>query len=548
MRELLEDLSGAFEGFELLNISAVAEWAYCPRSAWYEIHNGRRKARNVHVEAGLVEDEKRLERDQRVKEGRIIHYGLPLRCDELGLQGQGDAVWEEGETLTVIEYRHGDGPGNETDELTLGMLMMALKESEPGKEVRGRLFFTGNRCEQELKLTDELIGRARSASKRVRSMLSAVEAPTNELKPLCRGCSWYEICCPDLASVGVGEDVKVLPRARFDRVLYVDHPGAKVRLKGLTLEVCKDKEKLATLGLETIDQLVLVGKGTHITTPALRTLAAEGIETVLLSAWGRFQARLVGSQYRNPKLQRAQHRRSLDPVFRLSMAREIVGAKLHNQRIQLQRLKRRSMGEGLIKALKSIRGLQNRVSSCEGLDSLRGLEGLAAREYFRGIARVVEDKDFIFPKRSRRPARDPFNALLSFCYSLLTKDVEAAIHLVGLNPCFGVYHSEVYGRPALALDLMEEFRPILADAVALRLVNQKILQGKHFRTDLGTVQITEPGRKKLYRAWEKRMNETLIHPWLGTSFSYRRTLELQVRLFAKVLEGDLAAYRGLRLR
>jgi CRISP-associated protein Cas1 len=538
-----------FEDFELLNISAVAEWAYCPRSSWYEIHNGRRKARNVHVESGLVEDEKRLERAHRNVDNRKIHFGLPLRCDELGLRGQADAIWEDPGLLTVVEYRHGAGPGNKTDKLTLIFLMMAVAETTGHKNIKGRLFFTGNRNEEELEFTDENMNEARNCASAVRSMLCSSTAPKNEYKPICNGCSWFGICCPDLTSAHSSDNVRVLPRCRFDRVLYVDNPGAKIRLKGQALEVTKAGETLASVGLETVDQVVLVGKGTHLTTPALRTLSTHGIEVVLLSAWGRFQGRVVTERYRNPSLQRAHHRRTLDPVFRLTTARSIVSAKLHNQRIQLQRLKRRANDpEKLVEALSEIQKLIGRVNQCESIEKLRGLEGLAAHKYFRAVAVICVERGFSFDRRSRRPPRDPFNALLSFCYSLLTKDVEAAIQLVGLNPVLGVYHGEVYGRPALALDLMEEFRPVLADAVALRLINQRILQQKHFESELGTVKLCEAGRKKLYQAWERRLNESLVHPWLDTSFSYRRTLELQARLFAKVLEGDVTEYRPLRLR
>lgn len=534
---------------EYLTVSAVAEWLYCPRSFWYEVHNGRRKARNEHVEAGFLEDQARIDRHLRKAPDKSIHKAVHLVSPRLGLRGQVDAVWEQAGSLLPVEYRHGQSPGTETDRAVILLLAIMLEESSGQEIPKARLFFLKDRQHVDLEVNTEARHWALDAVHKARAEIKRASIPENPLKPQCQGCSWYPQCCPDMTAKGVSETVKVLPRRRFDRVLYVDEPQAKVRQRASTLVVTKEKKTLMSIGMETIDQLALVGRSTHITTPALRKILDHGIEVVLLTRFGRYQGRLVSERFRNPALQRAQHRRSSDPAFCLETSRAIVSAKIHNQCIQIQRLARRSKdSDTLTKLRKHMRTRQSQALLADSLDSLRGHEGLASRHYFQALRNVVEESGLDFPKRQRRPPRDPFNALLSFCYAMLTKDVEAAISVVGLNPCLGLFHSEVYGRPALALDLMEEFRPVIADAVALRLIRQKILKPTHFEESFAGVFLNAGGRKKLYQAWEHRMNEELAHPSLKTKFSLRRTLEVQARLLSKVFEGSLPAYQALKIR
>ncbi len=547
---------------ELLTVSAAAEVAYCPRSFWYEVHHGRRKARNAAVEAGFLEDQDRLDRDVRRTPAKTRHLAVPVLSRRLGVRGEVDVVEELPDgALVPLEYRHGHSPGTATDRVAMALIAMALEEMNAVDIPVVRLFFMADREPVDRPIDAPLRAEAEATVTEARRILADPNPPPNPLLPRCNGCSWYDVCAPDLTARASGAQVVgTMARSAFERVVYVDTAGTSVKLRGEAIQVVRPKaddtakeEVLLTVGLETLDQLVLSGRGVHASLPAIRKLSERGIDVTLTSHTGRYEGRFVSEGFRNPMLKRAQHRRSLDPAFRLACARTIVEAKVQNQRVLLQRQKRTQDDAASVtlleEALAEMRHQAERAPTADSIEVLRGFEGNAARAYFRALdGAVLGGTPFSMARRTRRPPTDPFNALLSFCYALLTKDVEAAILRVGLEPSLGVYHSEVYGRPALALDLMEEMRPVIADAVALRLVNQKILKEADFKETLGAVRLTDAARRRLFEAWESRMTETVAHPTLGTGYSLRRTLEIQARLFAKALEGDLSAYVPFRMR
>lgn len=607
---------------EALTVSAAAEMAYCPRSAWYEVVCGRRKARNVHVEEGFLEDQARLDRKRRPGERVIRHLGVHLEDSELGLRGQVDVVLQrladsaprqddgdegaedeseaddapgltdstdsgassreapaaaeeepaetaeasalerrdgseagvsgglETEAWIPLEYRHGHSPGTATDVAAMTLLGMMLEKARGVPVTEARLFFMADRSERVIELDAAARRSALGYLAAARAMLAGDDPPANPHEAKCQGCSWFEVCAPDLvAGANEPEEARrILARRRFDRALYVEEPGAKVRVKGGALELSKDGETLAKVGIETVDQVVLKGKHTHITTPAIRKLAASGVELVLLGWNGRLEGRVVSEGFRNPALRRAQHRRTQDPGFRLLTSRAIVAAKIRNQRVSLQRVSRRAANVSLAPQLAIMEQAARRAESRDRIESLLGDEGSAARAYFEGVGAVFASRGIAFTGRRRRPPPDPVNALLSFAYAMLAKDVEAGIAVAGLDPCLGVFHTEHYGRPALALDLMEELRPVVADAVVFRLFNKGMIKDKHVEAAVGGVQLNAAGRKVFYRAWEKRMTTELEHPLFGTPTSLRRTIELQARLFAKVLEGDITRYVPLSWR
>lgn len=539
---------------EILTISSAAEIAYCPRSFWYEVHHGRRKARNAAVEAGFQEDQDRLDRKIRTTHNVIRHYGVPVFHADLGIRGEVDLVEDSGESLVPVEYRHGTSPGTATDRIAITLIAICLETSTGRSITTAKIYFSSDKQSVEVAIDELARDKAISSVSEARKILKSPHPPPNSMMPICSGCSWFDVCSPDLTVRANNGDVKVRTRRRFDRVLYVDEPGCSVKLKGDSIQVVKlgkegeADESIVTIGIETLDQLILSGRGVHASLPTIRKLGDSGIDVILVTHTGRYEGRFVVDGRRNPILRRAQHRRSLDPVFRFETARTIVAAKIANQRVVLQRQKRNKPSDDLESILRDMKEDIDRAMSAENIDALRGYEGLAARRYFRGISEILSDTPFILEKRNRRPPTDPTNALLSFCYALLGKETEAALLRVGLDPCLGFYHSEVYGRPALALDLMEEFRPVIADAVALRLINQKILKEDDFHEKLGAIRLSDPARKRLFHAWEGRMVERMSHPLLETTYSLRRTIEIQARLLAKVFEGDLIQYIPLRIR
>jgi CRISP-associated protein Cas1 len=213
---------------------------------------------------------------------------------------------------------------------------------------------------------------------------------------------------------------------------------------------------------------------------------------------------------------------------------------------------RRHGGAASARAVEQLAELAKAADEERRIDSLLGLEGTAARIYFEHFGGLLSRGDelgaFAFDQRNRRPPRDQVNALLSFFYALLVKDTTVAAFAVGLDPYVGFYHRPRFGRAALALDLAEEFRPLIADSTVMMVVNNGELSSKDFRERAGGVALTDGGRRKAIRAYERRMATELRHPTFGYRASYRRTLEIQARLLAAVLVGDIPAYRSLTTR
>ncbi len=250
--------------------------------------------------------------------------------------------------------------------------------------------------------------------------------------------------------------------------------------------------------------------------------------------------------HKNVELRLAQFRAATDRLMSLSIAKEIVIAKVRNCRVLL----RRNYQDSPAAALKELERLVKTVPGAGSLQSLLGIEGAAARVYFShfGAMLRVQGAEFDFRTRNRRPPRDPVNAVLSFLYSMLIRQVMVSAMSVGFDPFLGFYHQPKYGRPALALDLAEEFRSIISDSVALRLFNNLELKESSFLQRAGAVSLTQDGRKTVIRAMESRLDSTVKHPLFGYSISYRRVLEVQARLLGRFLMGDLKRYPVFRTR
>jgi CRISPR-associated protein Cas1 len=282
----------------------------------------------------------------------------------------------------------------------------------------------------------------------------------------------------------------------------------------------------------------------QLTAQALRELAAREVPIVHLSYGGWLSAVTTPPPHKNIALRRRQFAAATDPVVCLRLARAFVTGKIRNARTLLRR-NARALPEGVLSQLAAAR---RRAEGAEALEQLLGIEGTAAREYFAHFARMFkpgEDgsiPEFAFTSRNRRPPRDPVNALLSFLYAMLTKEIVITLIGVGFDPYLGFYHQSRYGRPALALDLMEEFRPLVADSVGISLINTGELRPADFIARAGAVALTESGRRRVIDAYERRLETLVTHPRFGYAISYRRIFEVQARLLARFLMGEIPAY------
>lgn len=364
--------------------------------------------------------------------------------------------------------------------------------------------------------------------------------------------------------------------------LYVTEPGARVEKDHGRLQVTKEDEVLASVPLAHVSEVVLVG-GVGVTTPAMLTLLEQGCGLTLIASTGHMRGRLRPAEARNVPLRQKQYRRAEEEKFCLAISQAIVGGKLRNCRTLARRMTRPSAGDPSMATAETPEGepqesttpaadesssstttdkhdpfarmnaMLAQTSQAKNLAELRGLEGMGAKAYF-SVLRAALRADLTFDKRTRRPPRDPANALLSLLYSLLTNALFTAAEVAGLDPYAGYFHADKYGRPALALDLVEEFRPIVADSVALWVVNKRMLKPDDFTTypveaEAGAevketlnanaeqgVRLSRRGLRVVLGQFARRLQTEVYHPGAGRALSYQKIFEVQARALRKCIE------------
>lgn len=330
--------------------------------------------------------------------------------------------------------------------------------------------------------------------------------------------------------------------------LYVTLPDAWLRLDNDTLRVDVERETRLRVPLHHLSAVVCLGH-VGMSAPLVHRLADDGIALVLLDAQGRFKARLEGAVSGNVLLRQAQFQRAAEPVFTLDMARACVAGKVKNARQVLQRGAREAKSPNDAKALtrlaNDLAASLRALPQADTLDALRGLEGEAARQYFAGLNLLVraDQRDaFAMDGRTRRPPRDRFNALLSFLYAMWMNDCRSALEAAGLDPQVGFLHALRPGRAALALDLMEEFRP-WADRLALTLINRGQVKADDFvLREGGGVSLEPEARKAVVVAFQERKKDELNHPLLAQSVPLGVVPLVQARLLARAVRDDGAPY------
>ena len=328
--------------------------------------------------------------------------------------------------------------------------------------------------------------------------------------------------------------------------LYLNEQQSIVKKRDEYLIVQYADKRKIEVPLIKISQVVVSGDVT-LTTPALHTLLEKGIEVCFLSMYGHFRGRLSPPVAKNALLRREQYRAHVDPQRALLVAQACVTGKLENMRTMLLRANRSMQDEAITGATTAIQQMMYAAPRTARVGSLLGVEGSGSSAYFGVFGKMMRDP-FLFTTRRRRPPTDPVNSMLSLGYTLLMQQVLAAIQVVGFDPYAGFLHQSRHGRPALALDLMEEFRPIIADSVVLNVCNHHILAPNDFQEELGVVHLKADARKKFYSKFEERLQEELQHPYFGYRTNYRRCMELQARLLGKWLTGEIPTYQPLCVR
>lgn len=534
----------------------VNEFVYCPRLFHLEWVQSRFAA-NDDVEEGLyvhrvvdtaVGD---LPDKQEAWAGRRA-TSVWLTSKRLGLTARLDLVEDGGDGSVVpVDYKKGrpadDGtvwPGDRVQ-----LLIQALLLRESGYQVQqAEVWYAEVRRRVVVPVDDAAMTEITEVLRRLWQTASSPQVPPPLVNsPKCSRCSLVGICLPDETNALA---IRARERTALRRIMapdaqarpvYVTSQGAILGVRRGRLEVFHEGEVKASFRLIDVSQVCVFGN-VSVSAQVLRELMAREAPVLWFTYGGWFCGMAEGLPAKNVELRRAQYLAT--PQVSLSIARSMIAGKIRNSRTLLRRNTR---GEVDV-VLDQLRSLSTSARAIESAQSLLGVEGTAARLYFGQFTTMVSAGSkvkvaaFNENGRARRPPPDPLNALLSFAYALLTKDLTVTLHSVGLDPYFGVLHRPRFGRPALALDLAEEFRPLVAESVVLQLLNNGEVSDADFLTRAGGCQLQPEGRKAALRAYERRLDHEITHPQFGYRVTYRRAMEVQARMLAAHLTGELPEY------
>jgi CRISP-associated protein Cas1 len=556
-----------FDVTPLVPARMLNEFAYCPRLAYLEwvqrdfcdsadTVDGRTQHRRVDVASGaLSEPDVAPEPEMRA---RAVELSAPI----LGMVAKIDLLETDAGDMVPVDYKRGDPPDTpegawEPERVQLCAQGLILEENGYRCSY-GELYFVRARQRVRIEFDDALRARTRELLAGLRrSAESGTIPPPLVASPKCPRCSLVSICLPDEVNFLTRAPVAEAPTPRSPPrrlvpshddafPVYVQATGARVGRDGEELVVTETGGEKHRRRLLDVSQLVVFGN-VQVSTQLLRELAARDVPVLYLSTGGWFSAMTVGMGHKNIDLRRDQHAHAASPVRSLALATRFVSAKIKNCRTLL----RRNAEDVPKRDLDRLRELGQDALEAPSVESLLGTEGTAARLYFQNFPRMIKgdvDTSLSFEGRSRRPPTDPINAILSFLYAILVKDVVTTLMAVGLDPYLGFLHQPRYGRPALALDLMEEFRPIICDSIAITVLNTGVLGPSDFLRRSVGISLRPAGRSRVLEAYERRLDDLVAHPIFGYRVVYRRILEVQARLLARVVSGEIAEYPGFVTR
>lgn len=536
-------MRGPSEGREPIPISLVAHHVFCPRRAWLEMTGETTDSFQMAVgtQAHRASDAATGSRPRRRRAVDVGGESLGVigRCDQLDIDDSGRA--------TVVEYK--STPVRRRAEVTEPMVVQLALQTDAlrsaGVEVAGAaVYFTEHRARVTVHIGESERQQAWTHVRQTADLIASGVAPAPlEDDPRCMRCSHVGVCLPDERKLDVVHRrvVVVDPDAQ---VLHLQTPGSRASIRSGRVRVDKGGESLGSVPIERVMALVVHGN-VDVSGALLREALWRQLPVVWCSSAGRVIGWASSANRPNGEPRVSQHVASRQG--HLGLARGFVVAKVGNQATLLRR-----HGDAP-ETVRTIRKLQRRDSVARSLPELFGLEGEAAAEYFASFetmlsGRVRATDGLGFVARDRRPARDPVNAALNYCYGLLLADQIRAIVACGLDPHAGFLHSSNRNKPALALDLAEEMRAPVADSVVIGAFNNGELNLGDFSDVTGSTRLRETGRSGLIKAYERRVTTQFKHPLFGYHVTWRRAMEIQARLVLGVLDGTQPGYRGIATR
>lgn len=531
---------------DTLPLSLVAHTVFCPRRTWLEAageHSDR-----VQIQAGLSAH-RRVDDPTESRPG--TWRSMAVHSEKYGLTGRTDTVSSEGaEGVRVTEFKATPvrKEPRVTEATVVQLALQGLCLTEMGHPVSGySVYFTDHHKTIDVELDDEDIATALRYVEETRRICSSATAPPPlEDDIRCTRCSHAGVCLPDERKLETVHR-RILVADPDGQVLHLSTPGSRASLRKGRIVVRKDGESLGDVPVERV-QGVTVHGNVDLSGALLRELLWRDITVVWCSSAGRVYGWSQPADGPNGAARVRQHVASSEG--RLDIARKFIAGKIAGQATFLRRnLPEDSDG----RAVARLRALQREAEKCTSTSSLFGVEGEAAGTYFASFPSLLRGSGAEFftagwEGRHGRGATDPLNAALNYSYALLTAEVIKALVACGLDPHAGFLHSSGRNKPALALDLMEEFRAPVADSSVVTCVNRGMLTQKSFSSVTGVPRLTPVGRKSLIGAFEQRMATQITHPIFGYKASWRRVLEIQARLVLGCLDGTQERYKAVRTR
>lgn len=566
------------------------EFTYCPRLFFYEWVDAV-FAHNADTVEGELRHEKLEVREDPLPapdDSEPIHSrSVMLSSETHRLIARIDLVEGDGSTAIPVDYKKGrpretdDGPEAwQADRVQVCAQALILRDNGYRCE-EAVVYYSATKQRVRITIDDTLVADTKTSLEKAWNLAERGVIPPPLIdSPKCPRCSLVGICLPDetatwsIASfdeparqlglfdegtpaitentLAHEDNVRRLVPARDDlRPLYVAGHGLTIGKSGDVLQVREKSKTVQEARLGQISQVNLFGN-VQLTASAVQGLCRAEKPIAHFSFGGWFYGLTHGLGLKNVFLRRRQFALSEQPAFCLAIARQLIASKIRNQRTLL----RRNHIEPPQNTITQMRRYAERAAHASDLESLLGIEGSAARLYFAAFSGMLKSEgaetdaplNFDFTFRNRRPPLDPVNALLSFSYSLLTRDLTIVCYSIGFDPFIGFFHQPRFGRPALALDLLEEFRPLIADSAVLSAINTRMVTIDDFIRIGPAIALKPSGRKAFIQAYEQRMDALVTHPLFGYRVNYRRVLEIQARLLARVVDGEIARYRGFETR
>ena len=537
----------------------VNAWVYCPRLAYLEwvegewaesadTAEGHRAHTRVDRRKGHLPEPDEL--DEVIAKARSV----TMSSERLGVIAKLDVIEVANNIVRPVDFKKGKRPhvaagAYEPERVQVCVQAMILEDN--GYTVdHGALWYVGSRERVRVILDDELRATAIKAINGLRGAeASRQRPPPLEDSPKCPRCSLAGICLPDETNLfRTGTSPRPLnPSDDPALPLYVQEPGARLRKSGARL-IIQTKKDTVEVPMISVSQVVLYGP-VSVTTPALHALMRAEIPVSWYSTGGWFLGHTIGTGNGNVAVREAQYRTAFTSECRLLFAKSLIQAKVKNSRTMLRRNWRKEhLATNKDDVLARLKRITRRIPHASDLQQLLGMEGEAAAIYFSGFDNMLSQnasgdiRSFSFATRNRRPPTDPVNAMLSLAYALLVRLFSTTITSVGLDPYLGLYHRPRHSRPALALDLMEPFRSIIADSCVIQVVNNGEIRPNDFVFSGKACSLKPAGRKALITAFERRLDHVTTHPFFGYRVSMRRLIEVQCRLLSRYFQGEISEY------